>query len=123
MTRFRASAQSSELLVRLFNCLVCALLGANALGTIDALIACVDHFRSLPIAVGRHFAFDSRCGGFLYSAFAETFRAFWRKDFTTRLRWLFDLLKPRAIAGGANNLSRNFKWLFHRDQSLKQNTN
>ena len=36
--------------------------------------------------------FGSRCGGFLYSAFAETFRAFRGKDFTTRLRWLFDLL-------------------------------
>jgi hypothetical protein len=65
--------------------------------------------------------FDSRCGGFLYSAFAETFRAFRGIDFTTRLRWLFDLLKPRAIAGGANNLSQNFKRSFHRDQSLKQN--
>jgi hypothetical protein len=69
---------------------------------------------------GRHFGFDSRCGGFLYSAFAETFRAFRGKDFTTRLRWLFDLLKPRANAGGANHLIQNFKRSFHRDQSLKQ---
>src|SRR5437764_15387490 len=73
------------------------------------------------ITDGWHFEFDSRCGGFLYSAFAETFRAFRGIDFTTRLRWLFDLLKPRAIAGGANNLSQNFKRSFHRDQSLKQN--
>jgi len=64
---------------------------------------------------------NSRCGGFLYSAFAETFRAFRGIDFATRLRWLFDLLKPRAIAGGANNLNQNFKRSFHRDQSLKQN--
>jgi hypothetical protein len=35
------------------------------------------------------------------------------------LRWLFDLLKPRAIAGGANNLSQHFTRSFHRDQSLK----
>jgi succinylglutamate desuccinylase len=49
-----------------------------------------------------------------------TFRAFRGIDFTIRLRWLFDLLKPRAIAGGANNLSQNFKRSFHRDQSLKQ---
>src|SRR6266403_4021290 len=70
---------------------------------------------------GRHFEFDSRCGGFLYSAFAETFRAFRGIDFTTRLRGLSDLLKPRAVAGGANNFSQNFKRSFHRDQSLKQN--
>jgi len=76
--------------------------------------------RQLQSRVG-HFGFDSRCGGFLYSAFAETFRAFRGIDFTTRLRWLFDLLKPRAIAGGANNLSQNVKRSFHRDQSLKQN--
>jgi hypothetical protein len=70
---------------------------------------------------GRPFGFDLRCDGFLYSAFAETFRAFRGIDFTTRLPWLFNLLKPRAIAGGANNLSQNFKRSFHRDQSLKQN--
>jgi hypothetical protein len=64
---------------------------------------------------------NSRCGGFLYSAFAETLRAFRGIDFATRLRWLFDLLKPRAIAGGANNLSQHFARSFHRDQSLKQN--
>jgi hypothetical protein len=63
---------------------------------------------------------NSGRGGFLYSAFAETFRAFRRIDFATRLRWLFDLLKPRAIAGGANNnLSQHFTWSVHRDQSLK----
>jgi hypothetical protein len=60
---------------------------------------------------------NSRCGGFLYSAFAETFRAFRGIDFATRLRWLFDLLKPRAIAGGANNLiSQSFTRPFHHDQ-------
>jgi len=59
-------------------------------------------------------------GFIIYSAFAEAFRAFWGKDFTARLRWLFDLLKPRAMAGGANNLTQNFKRSFHRDQSLKQ---
>jgi hypothetical protein len=63
---------------------------------------------------------NSRCGGFLYSAFAETFHAFRGKDFATRLCGLFDLLKPRAIAGGANNLRQNFTRSFHRDQSLKQ---
>jgi hypothetical protein len=35
------------------------------------------------------------------------------------LRWLFDLLKPDAIAGGADNLSQHFTRSFHRDQSLK----
>jgi hypothetical protein len=52
------------------------------------------------------------CGEFLYSAFAATFRAFRGVDFATRLRWLFNLLKPRAIAGGANNLSQNFTLSF-----------
>jgi hypothetical protein len=82
--------------------------------------------RSLPVSADKQtitepVLIDLGCGGFLYSAFAETFRAFRGIDFTTRLRWLFDLLKPRAIAGGANNLSQNFKRSFHRDQSLKQN--
>jgi hypothetical protein len=36
-----------------------------------------------------------------------------------RLRWLFDLLKSRAIAGGTNNLNHHFMPSFHRDQSLK----
>jgi hypothetical protein len=63
---------------------------------------------------------NSRCGGFLYSAFAETFRAFRGINFATRLRWLFELLKPRAIAGGANNLSQLFTWFFQNDQSLEQ---
>jgi hypothetical protein len=62
---------------------------------------------------------NSRCGGFLYSAFAEAFRAFRGINFVTRLRWLFDLLKPCAVAGGANNLSQHFTRSFHRDQSLK----
>jgi hypothetical protein len=66
---------------------------------------------------------NSRCDGFLYSAFAETFRAFRGVDFATRLRWLFDLLRPSAIARGANNLCQNFARSFHRDQSLKQNKN
>ncbi|WP_210164126.1 hypothetical protein, partial [Bradyrhizobium sp. th.b2] len=57
---------------------------------------------------------------FLYSTLAETFRAFRGKDFMIRLRWLFDLLNPRAIAGGANNLTQNFERSFHRDPSLKQ---
>jgi hypothetical protein len=52
---------------------------------------------------------NSRCGGFLYSTFAVTFRAFRGIDFMTRLRWLLDLLKPGAIAGGANNLSQSFR--------------
>ena len=64
---------------------------------------------------------NSRCRGFLYSAFAETFRAFRGIDLATRLRWLFDLLKPRAVAGVANNLNQSFTRSFHRDQSLKQN--
>ncbi len=42
-------------------------------------------------------------------------------DLATRLRWLFDLLKPRAVAGVANNLNQSFTRSFHRDQSLKQN--
>jgi hypothetical protein len=52
-------------------------------------------------------------------AFAEAFCGFRGIDFATRLRWLFDLLKSRAIAGGANNLSQHFTRSFHRDQSLK----
>jgi hypothetical protein len=36
---------------------------------------------------------NSRCGWFLYSAFAETFRAFRGIDFVARLHWLFDRLK------------------------------
>jgi hypothetical protein len=73
------------------------------------------------VTADRHFGFESRRGRFPYSAFAETFRAFRGIDFTTRLRWLFDLLKPRAVTGWANNLSQNFKRFFHRDQLLKQN--
>jgi hypothetical protein len=66
---------------------------------------------------------SSRCGRFLYSALAETFRTFRGIDFATRLGWLFDLLKSRPIAGRANNLSQSFTRSFHRDQSLKQNKN
>ena len=62
---------------------------------------------------------NSRRGWLLYSALAETFRAFRGINFATRLRWLFDLLKPCAIAGGANNFSQHFTRFFHRDQSLK----
>jgi hypothetical protein len=62
---------------------------------------------------------NSRCDRVPYSAFAETFRAFRGIDFATRLCRLFDLLKPRAIAGRANSLSQHFTWSFHRDQSLK----
>ena len=62
-----------------------------------------------------------RRGGFLYSAFAQTFRAFRGIDFATRLRWLFDLLKSCAIAGGANSFSQHFTRSFHRDESFKQN--
>jgi hypothetical protein len=36
--------------------------------------------------------FDRSRSGLLYSAFAEAFFAFRRKDFAARLRWLFDLL-------------------------------
>jgi hypothetical protein len=66
---------------------------------------------------------NSRRGGFLYSAFAETFRAFRGINSATRLCWLFDLLKPRAIAGGANSLGQRFTLSFHRDQSLKTKQN
>jgi hypothetical protein len=59
---------------------------------------------------------NSRCGWPLYSAFAETFRAFRRIDFAARLRWLLDLLQPRAIAGGANDFGRRLTRFFHRDQ-------
>jgi len=58
---------------------------------------------------------NSRCGWLLYSAFAETFRAFRGVDFAARLRWLLDLLKPRAIAGGANNFGRSLTRFFHRN--------
>jgi hypothetical protein len=68
---------------------------------------------------GRLGSINLRCGGFLYSAFAETFRAFRGIDFATWLRWLFDPLKPCAIAGGANNLSQHFTRTIHRDQSLR----
>jgi hypothetical protein len=66
---------------------------------------------------------NSCCGRSLYSALAETFRTFRGIDFATRVGRLFDLLKSRAIAGGANNLSQSFMRSFHRDQSLKQNKN
>src|SRR5260370_41595091 len=72
------------------------------------------------VVARRHFGFDSRCGWLLYSAFAATFSAFRGLDFTTRLRWLFDLPKPRAIAGRANNLSQDLKPTLHREQSFKQ---
>jgi hypothetical protein len=73
---------------------------------------------------------NSRCGGFLYSTFAATFRAFWGIDFATRLSRLFDLLEPRAIAGGANNLSQSFTRSFiainhhlHKDSGWSQPRN
>jgi hypothetical protein len=59
---------------------------------------------------------NSLCGWSLYSAFAETFRAFRRIDFAARLRWLLDLLQPRAIAGGANDFGRRLTRLLHRDE-------
>ena len=58
-----------------------------------------------------------------YSAFAETFLAGGRVDFAARFCWLLDLLKPGAVAGGANNFAQSLTRLFHYDQSLKQNTN
>lgn len=65
-----------------------------------------------------------RCGWrgwrLLYSAFAETCRAFGRIDFAARLRWLPDLLQPGAITGGADSFGQNFTRFFHYDQSLKQ---
>jgi hypothetical protein len=39
----------------------------------------------------------------VYSTFAETFLAGGRIEFAARFCWLLDLLKPRAITGGANN--------------------
>jgi hypothetical protein len=54
-----------------------------------------------------------------YPALAETFLAGGRIDFAARFRWLLDLLKPRAITGGANNFGKNLTPLFHEDQSLK----
>jgi hypothetical protein len=58
-----------------------------------------------------------------YPALAETFIAGGRIDFAVRFCWLLDLLKPRAITGGANNFGQTLTWLFHNDQSLEQNTN
>ena len=58
---------------------------------------------------------NSLCGWPLYSAFAQTLRAFGRIDFAARLRWLLDLLNPRAIAGGANNFGRSLTRFFHRN--------
>jgi len=69
---------------------------------------------------------SSRCGWLGgYSAFAETLRAFGRIDFAARLRWLFDLLKPCAIAGGANSFGQTLTWFLHlRDDSpLPQHSN
>ena len=64
-----------------------------------------------------------RCGWrgrrLLYTAFAETCRAFGRIDFAPQLRWLLDLLQPGAITGGADSFGQNFTRLFHYDQSLK----
>jgi hypothetical protein len=57
--------------------------------------------------------------GFLYSAFAKTFLALGRIDFAARLRWLFDLLDPRAITGSANSFSQKFTRLFHQLSIVK----
>jgi hypothetical protein len=64
--------------------------------------------------------FDRRRSWLPYSAFAEAFLTFRRIDFAARLRWLFDLLHPRAITSGANSFGQNFTLFFHNDQSLKQ---
>jgi hypothetical protein len=66
---------------------------------------------------------SNKIGRLVYSAFAETFLAGSRIDFAARFRWLLDLLKPRAVTGGANNFGQDLTPLFHNDQSLKQNTN
>ena len=55
----------------------------------------------------------------VYSTFAETFLAGGRIEFVARFCWLLDLLKPRAITGGANNFGQWLARLFHNDQSLK----
>jgi hypothetical protein len=54
-----------------------------------------------------------------YATFAETFLAGGRIEFAARFSWLLDLLKPRAITGGANNFGQWLTRLFHNDQSLK----
>jgi hypothetical protein len=54
-----------------------------------------------------------------YSTFAETFLAGGRIEFAARFCRLLDLLKPRAITGGANNFGQWLTRLFHNDQSLK----
>jgi hypothetical protein len=63
--------------------------------------------------------FDRSRSGLLYSAFAEASLAFRRIDFAARLRWLFDLLKPCAVTGGANSFGQRFALFFHDNQSLK----
>jgi hypothetical protein len=55
----------------------------------------------------------------VYSTLAKTFLAFGRINFAARFRWLLDLLKPRAITGGANNFGQWLTRFFHNDQSLK----
>jgi hypothetical protein len=57
--------------------------------------------------------------GLGYSTFAETFLAGGRIEFAARFCRLLDLLKPRAITGGANNFGQWLTRLFHNDQSLK----
>jgi hypothetical protein len=54
------------------------------------------------------------------SAFAETNLADSRIDPAAWFCGLINLLKPRAIAGGATHLSQLARF-FHNDQSLKQN--
>jgi len=66
---------------------------------------------------------NSGYGWLLYSAFAETFRAFRRIDFAAWLRWLLDLLKPLPLQAGQITSVTTSRGLFHRDQSLKQKKN
>jgi hypothetical protein len=51
-----------------------------------------------------------RCGGFRYSAFAETFRAIRGMDLATRLRWLFDL--PGPLQAGQTTSVKASRGLF-----------
>jgi hypothetical protein len=55
----------------------------------------------------------------LYSAFAETFGAFGRINFSPRLRWLLNLLEARAVTGPTNFFGQGSRRFFHCDSIIK----
>jgi hypothetical protein len=67
-------------------------------------------------------SFDRSQSQLFYSTLSGALCTLRRIDPAAQLRWLLNLRRPRAIAGGANHFGRNFARSFHCVQSSKQKT-